>query len=90
MNVKVFLGIELNYHPLYEGTHFEQLTKRAIENGKILTCGGDYHADAYRVKCGVYFPNDVKEEIDIGKYLLSVGVKKLCIQEVGSKTVYDY
>ena len=89
-DLKYLDGIELNCHPLYEGTHFEELTKIALENNKILTCGGDYHADIYRVKCGYYFPNDIKDGIELGKYLLKAGSKKLCIQEVGSQTSYDY
>ena len=75
-------GIEVNCHPLYEGTHIDELTKIATKNNILLTCGGDYHADTHRVKCGMYLPDWVQNGVDVGTYLLQTKECKLCVQEV--------
>ena len=52
-------GVEVNCHPLYDATHCVRLLQIATENGLLVTCGGDYHADTdYRPVCGTYFPDD--------------------------------
>lgn len=83
-------GVEVNCHPLYDGTHLVELAKIAIDNKLLLTCGGDYHADTIRPKCGVYFKDDIIKMNDLMQELLTSKETKLCVQEVtGTKTV-DY
>lgn len=63
-------GIEINCHPTYDSTHCDEMQRIAREAGKIVTCGGDYHADVpYRPVCGVYFPDEVETGADIVGYL---------------------
>ena len=90
LDLKFLDGVEINCHPLYEATHFEKLRSIAQNNNLILTSGGDYHADTHRAKCGVYFPDHIKDGVEIGKYLLAQSPLKLCIQEVDSDCSYDY
>lgn len=84
-------GIEANCHTIFEGPHLEKVSQIASQNKKILTCGGDFHNDAPRAKCGVYLPDDIKDAMDIVKYLKSAKEIKLCVQ-VGKTqdTVIDY
>ena len=75
-------GIEINCHPVYEGTHRAALTEIALANHLLLTSGGDYHADIYRVTCGVYLPEDIKTSREIFDYLYATEETHLCVQEV--------
>lgn len=54
----------------------------AFNNSLLLTCGGDFHADIYRVRCGVYLPDDVEDGVDIVKYLISTNNIDLCIEDL--------
>lgn len=90
LNLKYLDGIEINCHPLYEGTHIEKLTKIAKENNLILTCGGDFHADTHRPHCGMYLPNDFKDSLDIANYLKTTSFVTLCVQEVDKKESYKF
>ena len=74
-------GVEINCHPLYLKSYSEQLQVIARENGLILSCGGDFHADTYRPKCGMILPDDVEGSGGIKNYLLSESEKILYIQE---------
>jgi hypothetical protein len=74
-------GVEINCHPVYEGTHKDALMEFARANGLLLTCGGDYHADTYRPRCGMFLPDTVGDHRELCSYLTSSGEKKLCIQE---------
>lgn len=74
-------GIEINCHPLYKNSFSDEILRIARENGLIVTCGGDFHADTYRPKCGMYLPEYVKNNNDLRSYLLSTTEKLLCIQE---------
>ena len=56
----------------------------------MLTCGGDFHNDTHRPKCGVYLDESLKDTNEIVNYLKSVKEIKLCIQEVKEFTTYDY
>ena len=82
-DLKYLDGVEVNCHPLYEGTHLSVFKKIAEDNNKLLTCGGDYHADIHRVKCGMYLPEWIKNGVDVGTYLKQTKECKLCVQEVG-------
>ncbi len=82
-------GIEINCHPLYEGTHFEKIVDIAHGAGLILTCGADYHADTRRARCGVYLPTDISNE-NISKFLLSADSVRLLVNEVDTTDTYEY
>jgi len=79
-------GIEINCHPKYKTTCKEQLTEIAAQQGLILTCGGDYHADTYRPQCGTYLPETVSDPVALGKYLAETGQIRLRVHEVNEPT----
>lgn len=74
-------GIEINCHPLYKNSFSDEILRIAKEKGLIVTCGGDFHADTYRPKCGMYLPDEIKDNNGLRSYLLSSTEKLLCIQE---------
>ena len=90
LNTDFLDGVEVNCHPLYEATHLKRLTDIAKENGLVLTCGGDFHADTHRPKCGVYFPDDIKNEVELVMHLKVQTQIKLCVQEVDQPTASDF
>ncbi|MBQ8356594.1 MAG: hypothetical protein IJX39_02175 [Clostridia bacterium] len=86
MDVKWMDGIEISCHPKYESTHLEKIAKIATRWGKILTCGGDYHADTpYRPRCGMYLPDEVRDTYDLARFLLSAPSVELCVHEIGQE-----
>jgi len=75
-------GMEASSHPLYDGTHIARLTELGHLHGKILTSGGDYHADTpYRPHCGVYLPDSVTDTASLAQFLLTTDCVDLRIQE---------
>lgn len=74
-------GAEASCHPLYCGTHIDELTPALSASGKILTVGGDYHHDTRRTSCGVYLPRDIGSSLDIANYLKSAKAIKYRIEE---------
>ena len=90
LDLKYLDGVEINCHPLYDNTHLEFLDNLAKENNFILTCGGDFHNDTYRVKCGVYFENSINNMNDLVEFLKTTKEINLCIQEVGYSVTIDY
>jgi hypothetical protein len=82
-------GIEISCHPLYEGTHLEELTAIAAEKGVILTCGGDFHADTHRPHCGVYLPEELDTIEKIAAYLKTAESVDLCVQETREMISHD-
>ena len=82
-------GIEVSCHPLYEGTHLEKMLEIAGREGMILTCGGDYHADTHRPKCGMYLPPSVDSGEALGAYLKSAKSVRIAVQEVDENTPHD-
>ena len=82
-------GVEVNCHPKYDRTYHETLSELARERGWILTCGGDYHADTHRVKCGMYLPETVTDGVALGTYLKNSTTLRLCVQEVGEMTAFE-
>ena len=74
-------GIELSCHPKYEGTHEAELYALAQKNQKALTCGGDYHADTHRPRCGVYLPQEITTPQALAQYLANAQTLTLCVQE---------
>lgn len=77
-------GVEVNCHPhvRYGGSFAAEMEAIARENGKLLTCGGDYHGDAsYRPQCGVYLPEEVTDGLALKEYLCSAPQVTLCVHE---------
>jgi predicted metal-dependent phosphoesterase TrpH len=89
MDTALMDGIEISCHPLYEGTHYAALRRIAERDGLILTCGGDYHADTYRPKCGMYLPDSVTTGEALGAYLMEADTLRMCVQEVDGSTPFD-
>ena len=83
-------GVEVNCHPLYGKSDFADMVEIATENGLILTSGGDYHADTYRPKCGVYLPDSLQSGVEIGRYLLEADALTLLIHEPNTEAPFEY
>ena len=90
LNLDYLDGVEINCHPLYVGSHLGCLSDLAISNKLILTCGGDFHNDTRRVKCGVYFPDELNDIKDVVSYLNDTKSIELCIEEPDSEKTYNY
>ena len=82
-------GVEINCHPLYQNAYSKELLDFVKGTDLIITCGGDYHADTYRPKCGMFLPDDVQDTFDVCAYLRSDKKKTLCIQEVNSSECWE-
>lgn len=82
-------GLEVNCHPLYDATHCSRLMGIAAGKGMFLTCGGDYHADAYRAVCGVHFPAEVRTYEELLQYLKTSPKIRLHVHELGSEEHAD-
>ena len=81
-------GIEINCHPGYGNSFCQEVTEIAVENGLILTCGGDYHADCHRAFCGMDIPETVTDCASLVTYLKKADVLTLHIQEPKDKGIY--
>ena len=82
--------IEANCHPLYDATHLNKLYNMAVTNKKLLTCGGDFHNDTIRAKCGVYLDESINNTLEVISFLKNANEIKLCVQEVGDLTSFDF
>ena len=80
-------GVEINCHPLYGNSYSKKIIGIAEANHLIVTCGGDFHADTHRPKCGIYLPNEIKDHIELRSYLHSSGEKILCVQEPNNNII---
>ena len=89
LDTKYLDGIEISCHPLYEGTHIDELTPIAEAADILLTAGGDFHADTHRARCGVYLDDTFTTAKQISDYLAATDAVKLCVQEVDSRESYD-
>lgn len=83
-------GIEVNCHPLYSNSYFDDMVAIALENKLILTCGGDYHADTYRPKCGVYLPDRISDSSKLAHYLLDAPALTLLVHEPNTDAPYEF
>lgn len=75
-------GVEVNCHPLYEATCCGEMLNIAREARRLVTCGGDYHADTYRPVCGTYFPDDATDSAALIAHLKDSPEIKLCVHEL--------
>lgn len=90
LDVRFLDGVEVNCHPLYGKSDFADMVEIAAENRLLLTCGGDYHADTYRPKCGVRLPDHLQSGAEIGRYLLTASELTLCIHEPNTESPYSF
>ena len=74
-------GVEINCHPLYGTNCREEVSAYAKEHGLIMTCGSDYHGDVYKAHCGVWLPDDLETEEQLGAYLRR-GQPELLIHDI--------
>lgn len=74
-------GVEINCHPLYKRSYCTELIARGKADRRCVTCGGDYHADTYRPKCGVYLPETVQTEQELAMFLKHSKTVTLCVHE---------
>ncbi|MBE6554119.1 MAG: hypothetical protein E7666_07240 [Ruminococcaceae bacterium] len=82
-------AVEINCHPLYQNIHFPEILAVAEQYRLPLTCGGDYHADTYRPKCGLYLPDDLRDTQDLANYIRTAPHTRLCVQDVNG-TPFDF
>lgn len=85
MDLEWLDGVELNCHPLYGNIYLPEILAVASENRLPLTCGGDYHADTYRPKCGMYLPDDLRDTRDLADYIRSTRQTRLSVQDVNAE-----
>lgn len=79
-------GVEINCHPLYGKSYAADLLSIAEGSGLHVTCGGDFHADTYRPKCGMIIPDEIADSRDLCTWLLSGEEKALYMQEPNHDT----
>ncbi len=77
-------GVEINCHPLYGNTYSRELLALAKEHSLLVTCGGDYHADTYRPKCGVFIPDSIKDSLALGQHILLSKEVELLVHEINT------
>ena len=82
-------GIEANCHPIYEGPCYDMLVPHAQAAGIIMTCGGDYHADTHRVRCGTYLPDFLTGGLDLANYLRTTDATSLVLEEPDTHEWYE-
>lgn len=90
LDVQYLDGIEINCHPLYKRSYSAELIEIATENGLIVTCGGDFHADTYRPHCGTYLPEDITDDRALGAYLRTTDRIELRIHEPETEVWNDF
>ena len=89
LDTKLMDGVEVNCHPKYDYTYCKELMDIAQRDGLIVTCGGDYHKDTHRVRCGLYLPDSIGDSRALGVYLQQANEWKLCVTEVKTRTAED-
>ena len=55
----------------------------------MLTCGGDFHADTYRPKCGIFLDDSINTEQDLARYILTAENVKLRVHELRTEEYND-
>lgn len=81
-------GYEINCHPGYRTSRYDDVTALALEQSKILTCGGDYHADTYRSCCGAILPDTITSSRALAEYLISSDTMNLIVHEPENEKKY--
>lgn len=89
LDTKFLDGVEINCHPLYKNSYREELISIAIENNLRITSGGDFHADTYRPKCGMYMPDDIRGEKALKNYICTAEKITICHHEPDAECAVD-
>ena len=84
LNADFLDGIEINCHPLYNNSYSQEIFNNANKNNLAVTCGGDFHADTYRPKCGMYLPDDIADGYELSEYIKNAKKVSLHIHEPNS------
>lgn len=88
MDLQFLDGVEISCHPHlhYGGSFAQEMKEIAEKNGKLLTCGGDYHADvAYRPQCGVFVPDEIADGVALKDWLIAQTCLTLRVHEPGGE-----
>ncbi len=68
---RVLDGIEVNCHPLYRDSHYEEILEFAKNNRLAVTVGCDFHNDTYRPLGGTVLPDSIETDRDLADYILN-------------------
>lgn len=82
-------GVEVNCHPLYKTSRWADVLNVAQANNLIVTCGGDYHADTYRPRCGTNLPDSIADTKDLARHLLETDSIVLQVHEPNTEETFD-
>lgn len=89
LDIRYLDGIEVSCHPLYDGTHLAGMVDIATKHGLLLSCGGDFHNDTHRPKCGVYLPNGIENTQMLAAYLAGAEDIRMAVQEVDERRTHN-
>ena len=89
LDTKFLDGVEINCHPMYKCSYREELTAIAFENNLRITSGGDFHADTYRPVCGMYMPDDIRDEKALKDYICTAEKITICHHEPDGEGAVD-
>ena len=74
-------GVEINCHPLYKKSYCDELISFTEQNSLCVTCGGDFHKDTYRPRCGMYVPENIRTVFDLSEFIKDKNDVMLCVHE---------
>lgn len=87
LNTAFLDGIEVNCHPVYKISYREKIFETAKDADVAVSCGGDFHKDTYRPKCGVYFESGTER---FGESLLKMNKTRLLVHEPNEDEPIEY
>lgn len=82
-------GIEFNCHFKKNGPQVEEIIRIAKEENFIITCGGDFHNDTPRNKCGIICPDNITDTLDLLNYINRNRTNTYLIHETPSDEPYE-
>ncbi len=82
-------GIEINCHPLYENSYYEEILAAAKRDGLAVTVGCDYHADTARPEGGTYLPESVRTDRELAEYILTSSSFDLRVHDPVTDKIFD-
>ncbi len=81
-------GIEINCHPLYKNSFYEEILKIAGDTGLAVTAGCDYHADSYRAYGGTFLPDTLTTDSDLAEYIVSANRFEFQIHDPTDRKIF--
>lgn len=83
-------GVEFNCHFKKNGPQVDEIIRIAKEENFIITCGGDFHNDTPRSKCGTYFlDNNLSDTYSLMHYLNTRHTNSYLIHESVDQEPYQ-